>query len=114
MDEVLAQAAITLGHGIPTEPDKTWELLWETDKLRFRVIMALTDAQKDLSSRRLQVLLPKDPTVTDLDRTTTQEAGSADQAATLQRLQLTLELLNARVDLLRQYVETLHTKAKEE
>ena len=101
---VLADTALKLGETIPEASGDVWRLLWSVSGLRFRVGMALADASMALASRRLQVLLPKDPSITELDRTTTQAAGSATQEALVQRLELAMTLLNSHVELLRDYI----------
>jgi hypothetical protein len=116
--EVLTEAATLHGEDIPSDIPSLWKLLWRTEHARFRIGMAIAQAQQALAARRLQVLLPKDKDVTELDRTTTMEAGSAEHAASVKQLELAYELLNSRVMLLDSYIVFLdsprHTEAQEE
>ena len=101
---ILTDAALILGEAIPTDTDKAWDLLWRADKLRFRLIMEYGNTLEALYRRRMQVLIPKDGTVTDVDRTTLLAAGSASEEALKERLSLTLDLVNKRIDLLVEYI----------
>lgn len=115
---VLTDVALELGNVVPADSTKAWGLLWAAAGLRFRVGMALADAVERLASRRMQTLLPKDREITELDRTTTQAAASAPQEGMVKRLEMAMELLNSRVDLLSAYVAFLQwqpdTTGKEE
>jgi hypothetical protein len=107
MEAILAEVGLLLGTEIPQDPGKCWDLLWQTDKVRFRLAMASADASVAYSERLQQVLLPKGSEYTELDRTTTQRAGSAVQSAMTERMARMTELVDSRVKLLQDYVAFL-------
>jgi hypothetical protein len=113
MNDVLAEAGSLLEKPWPTDWPNAWVQIEALEHVRYRVDMAYVEAVQALSTRKMQVLHPKDSTVTDLDRTTILEAGSAEQKANVDRLALTMDLLSERIELLREYVAMLHTETKE-
>lgn len=114
MDELLESVALALGNPVPTEVKKLWNYIFQLDTLRFQVLMAIATATQTLAERRLQCLEPKSSLVTELDRTTIQQAGAASQEAQLSRLVGSSSALEAKLSLLTRYLDTLENSSNKE
>ena len=117
MNDVLAEATELLDKPVPDNWPDAWHQILDLDHIRYPLGQARITAIEELSKRRLQVLHPKDSSVTDLDRTTILEAGSAEQKALVEKLTLMMDLIVDRIELLRAQVAMLggpdHTETKE-
>jgi hypothetical protein len=107
-ESLLAELALLLGKPIPMgDANACWEQVFEFHSVQFRLAMAAADATVTHLERLQQVLLPKDATYTELDRTTTQNAGSAVTHAMTERMADMQRLVDQRIQLLQDYVAFL-------
>lgn len=97
--EIIKRVGLYLGAAMPIEKKRLIEHLQGLEATRFELAKAAAEWHQELAERKNQVLHPKDPQMTELDRTTMLDAHVAVVRKDYELLCKLEELVKDRIEL---------------